>query len=104
METLGELKIGDTFYLIHWNGNHISTFETKTVQDIIDTKIGMNIYYGENINDIFVIEFNKFKETVYKIYFETEVCSDKNVLLEMIDRNYKRVFYNNYDRFIPSII
>lgn len=28
VNTLGELKTGDTFYLIHWQGGHISSIES----------------------------------------------------------------------------
>ena len=81
VKTLGELKTGDTFYLIHWQGGHISSIESKVVDSILDIKIGRIIHYdidNENKTGLgFAVKMSELNESVID-YNYIHICSDKD--------------------------
>ncbi len=98
IKTLGELKIGDIFYLVNYEGGHISSIETKTVDSTLDIKTGRIVHYDTDTENNtclgFKIKKEEFGETIISAYFETMVCSDKNVLYEMIENDKEEFLYN----------
>ena len=103
VKTLGELKTGDTFYLIHWQGDHISSIESKVVNSILDVKIGRIIRYNtdnENKTGLgLTLKTNELNECVIYYHYHMHVCSDKNVLYEIIE-NDKEEFMYNYQQML----
>ena len=103
VKTLGELKTGDTFYLIHWQGGHISSIESKVVDSILDIKIGRIIHYDtdkENKTGLgLTLKNNELNENVIDYHYHMQVCSDKNVLYEIIE-NDKEEFMYNYQQML----
>lgn len=103
MKTLGELKAGDIFYLINWEGGHISSIETKIVDSTLDIKIGRIIHYDTDKKNKtglgFTIETNEFNESIIDSLYQTQVCSDKDVLYEVIE-NDKDEFIYNYQQML----
>ena len=103
VKTLGELKTGDTFYLIHWQGGHISSIESKVVDRTLDIKIGRIIHYDtdkENKTGLgLTLKNNELNENVIDYHYQMQVCSDKNVLHEIIE-NDKEEFMYNYQQML----
>ena len=103
VKTLGELKIGDIFYLIHWQGDHISSIESKVVDSTLDIKIGRIIHYDtdkENKTGLgLTLKTNELNENVIDYHYHMHVCSDKNVLYEIIE-NDKEEFMYNYQQML----
>lgn len=103
VKTLGELKKGDTFYLINWQGGHISSIDTKVVDSTLDIKIGRIIHYDTDKKNKtglgFTLETSEFNESVIDSHYETQVCSDKDVLYEIIE-NDKEEFMYNYQQML----
>lgn len=103
VKTLGELKTGDTFYLINWRGDHISSIESKVVDSILDIKIGRIICYNtDNKNKTglgLTLKTNELNENVIDYHYQMQVCSDKNVLYEIIE-NDKEEFMYNYQQML----
>ena len=102
VKTLGELKTGDTFYLINWWGDHISSIESKVVDSTLDVKIGRIIHYDtDNKNKTglgFTVKTSELNESVID-YNYVHICSDKDVLYEMIE-NDKDEFMYNYQQML----
>ena len=103
VNTLGELKTGDTFYLIHWQGGHISSIESKVVDSALDVKIGRIIHYDtdkENKTGLgLTLKTNELNENVIDYHYQIQICSDKNVLYEIIE-NDKEEFMYNYQQML----
>lgn len=103
VKTLGELKTGDTFYLIHWQGGHISSIESKVVDSTLDIKIGRIIHYDtdkENKTGLgLTLKNNELNENVIDYHYHMQVCSDKNVLYKIIE-NDKEEFMYNYQQML----
>jgi len=104
--TLGELKAGDTFYLINWRGDHISSIDIKVVDSTLDIKIGRIIHYDTDKKNKtglgFTIKTNEFNESVIDSHYKAQVCSDKDVLYEILD-NDKEEFIYNYNDMLGQI-
>ena len=91
VKTLGELKTGDTFYLIHWQGGHISSIESKVVDSILDIKIGRIIHYDtdkENKTGLgFTVKTSELNENVIDYlsclnnYFSFNFIYIKNIIV-----------------------
>lgn len=81
LKTLGELKTGDTFYLINQRGDHISSIESKVVDSTLDVKIGRIIRYNtdnENKTGLgFAVKMSELNEIVID-YNYVHICSDKD--------------------------
>ena len=104
---LGELDKGDTFYLVKYDGNYISSIETKTVDSILNIKIGRIVHYDTDIKNKtslgFTIENNKFGKTIIPVFYEMKVCSNKEDVLKLLEED-KEKFINNYNEMLASII
>lgn len=104
VKTLAELKTGDTFYLINWEGGHISSVDTKVVDSTLDIKIGRIIHYDTDRKNKtglgFTLKTNEFNESVIDYYSgKLQICSDKDVLYEIIE-NDKEEFMYNYQQML----
>jgi len=104
---LGDLKANDIFYLINWEGSHISNIDICTVKDVLEIKIGRILHFTKNDDsEEFVhgvtIEFKEYNDQVATSYQCGEICSDKDVLYEILE-NDKEEFLYNYKQMISML-
>lgn len=103
VKTLGELKTGDIFYIINWRGDHISSIDTKVVDSTLDIKIGRIIHYDTDKKNKtglgFTLKTDEFNESVIDYHDGMQICSDKDVLYEVIE-NDKEEFMYNYQQML----
>ena len=108
MKTLGQLQVGDTFYLIDYDeGKHISNIHEKIVSIITEIAIGRIIKYLDaegNIHGVTVtVTEDEFESTDASVYYLQKICSDKERCLELL-REDKNSFLNNYSRIITQLM
>lgn len=106
MKTLSQLKEGDIFYLIEKDGGYISNIEKKTIDDFYDIKIGRIYHYDSDRKNKtargFTVETTEFNDYITKAYYETYVCSDKNILITLIEKD-KEKFLNKQSKLLKNI-
>ena len=107
MKTLGQLQVGDTFYLIDYDDSkHISNVHEKVVSIITDVAIGKIIKYLDaegNIHGVTVtVTEDEFESTDASAYYLQKICSDKERCLELL-REDKKSFLDNYYRIINQL-
>lgn len=106
MKTLGQLQVGDTFYVIDYDeGKHISNVHERIVGIIIDIAIGKIVKYLDaegNPHGITVTE-DEFDNTNATAYYLQAICSDKERCLELL-REDKKSFLDNYSRIMNQLM
>ena len=105
MKTLGQLQVGDTFYLIDYDeGKHISNVCEKVVSIITDIAVGKIVKYLSaegNLHGITVTK-DEFDNTDASAYYLQKICSDKECCLELL-REDKKSFLDNYSRIMNQL-
>ena len=105
MKTLGQLQVGDTFYVIDYDeGKHISNVHERIVGIITDIAIGKIVKYLDaegNPHGIAVTE-DEFENTDATAYYLASICSDKERCLELLEED-KKSFLDNYSRIITQL-
>ena len=105
MKTLGQLQVGDTFYLINYDeGKHISNIHEKIVSIITEIAIGRIIKYLDAAGDLHGITVAKeeFEDTNAPSHYLQAICSDKERCLELL-REDKNSFLNNYSKIMAQL-
>lgn len=105
MKTLGQLQVGDTFYLINYDeGGHISDVCEKVVSIIYDIAVGKIVKYldAEGILHGITVTKDEFESTNATSHYLQAICSDKERCLEVL-REDKTSFLNNYSRIITKL-
>ena len=105
MKKLGQLQVGDTFYLINYDeGNHISDVCEKVVSIITDIAIGKIVKYldTEGILHGITVTKDEFESTNATSHYLQAICSDKERCLELLIEN-KKTFLDNYSRMIAQL-
>ena len=105
MNTLGQLQVGDTFYLINYDaGDHISDICEKVVSIITDITVGKVVKYldAEGIIHEIIVNKDEFDNTDATSYYFQSICSDKRRCLELL-RDDKKSFLYNYSRIITKL-
>lgn len=105
MKTLGQLQVGDTFYLINYDeGNHISDVCEKVVSVITDFTTSKIVKYrdAEGILHGITILKDEFENANATSHYLQAICSDKERCLELL-REDKTSFLNNYSRIIDQL-
>lgn len=106
MKKLGQLQVGDTFYLINYDeGNHISDVCEKVVSIITDIAIGKIVKYldAEGILHGITVTKDEFESTNATSHYLQAICSDKERCIELL-REDKTSFLNNYSRIIDQLV
>ena len=106
MKKLGQLQVGDTFYLINYDeGNHISDVCEKVVSIITDIAVGKIVKYldDEGILHGITVTKNEFESTNATSHYLQAICSDKERCLELL-RDDKKSFLDNYSRTYLKLI
>ena len=105
MKTLGQLRVGDTFYLINYDeSNHISDVCEKVVSVITDFTTSKIVKYrdAEGILHGITITKDEFESTNAMSHYLQAICSDKERCLELL-RDDKKSFLDNYSRIITKL-
>ena len=105
MKTLGQLQVGDTFYLINYDeANHISDVCEKVVSVINEIAVGKIVKYldAEDILHGITVTKDEFDNTDATSHYLQAICSDKERCIELL-REDKASFLNNYSRIITKL-
>ena len=105
MKTLGQLRVGDTFYLINYDeGNHISDVCEKVVSIINDIAVGKIVKYldADGILNGIAVTKEDFENTNATSHYLQAICSDKERCLELL-REDKKSFLDNYFRIMNQL-
>ena len=105
MKTLGQLRVGDTFYLINYDeGDHISDVCEKVVSIIYDIAVGKIVKYldAEGILHGITVTKDDFENTNATSYYLQAICSDKRRCIELL-RDDKKSFLDNYSRMMEQL-
>jgi hypothetical protein len=104
MKTLGQLQVGDTFYLINYDEGHISDVCEKVVSVITDIAVGKIVKYldAEGVLHRIDVTKDEFENTDATAYYLTSICSDKERCLELLEED-KKSFLDNYSRIITKL-
>lgn len=106
MKTLGQLQVGDTFYVIDYDeGKHISNVHERIVGIITDIAIGKIVKYLDAEGDLhgITVTEDEFDNTNATAYYLQAICSDKERCLELL-REDKISFLNNYSRIMNQLM
>ena len=105
MKTLGQLQVGDTFYLINYDeGDHIYDVCEKVVSVITDIAVGKIVKYldAEGILHGITVTKDEFESTNATSHYLQAICSDKERCIELL-REDKTSFLDNYYRIITKL-
>ena len=105
MKALGQLRVGDTFYLINYDeGNHISDVCEKVVSVINEIAVGKIVKYldAEGILHGITVTKDEFESTNATSHYLQAICSDKERCLELLIED-KNSFLDNYSRIITKL-
>ena len=100
MKTLGELRVGDTFYIINWEAGYINSIHKHIVSIITEIQIGEIIKWIDKNGDIHArtIEKNKYNLMECSSSYCESICSyDKEKIKELLDKDYK-TFTKRYNK------
>ena len=106
MKKLGQLQVGDTFYLINRaEGGHIYDVCEKVVSVINDIAVGKIVKYldAEGIFHGITITKDEFENTNATSHYLQAICSDKERCLELL-RDDKKSFLDNYYRIMSQLV
>ena len=104
MKTLGELKLGDTFYTIDWEAGHVYNVQPHTVAILTDIAIGKIIKWVDSHGDLHgrtlqESEYNSLDVT--SAYCES-ICVDLEHVKELVNIDYEK-FTSNYNRILNEL-
>lgn len=99
MKTLGELKIGDEFYIVHYDGGHIYDIEKHIISIVNETKIGEIIKFFDSRNDLISlsIEREDYGKTNTYAFYCALIASNKETVKLLLEDDMK-LFINNVER------
>ena len=105
MKKLGQLQVGDTFYLINRaEGGHIYDVCEKVVSVINDIAVGKIVKYldAEGILHGITVTKDEFENTNATSHYLQAICSDKERCLELLIED-KKSFLDNYSRMMAQL-
>lgn len=105
MKTLGQLRVGDTFYLINYDeGDHIYDVQEKVVSVINDIAVGKIVKYldAEGILHGITVTKDEFESTNATSHYLQAICSDKERCIELLKED-KKSFLDNYSRMMEQL-
>ena len=104
MKTLGDLKVGDKFYLIEYDeGGFITNITERYVAIIKDISVGMIIKYFNNGElEGFTIQKDEYDENFAICYYLIYCCADLNYVKTLIKED-KKKFNNRYNNILNTI-
>lgn len=100
MKTLGELRVRDPFYLLHYNGGYCELIEKHLVGIITEIKIGSIIKWLDEEGYIhgFTLKEKEYdKEYCTAAAYCTIACANKEIVKQLLDNDYRR-FIDKYNK------
>lgn len=99
MKTFGDLKVGDEFYLIEWEGCYIENITKRVVGIIKEIRIGIIIKYLDDNGDLraFTIENDELSKSEETVFYCTSACSDVEYLKILLEAD-KNKFDKRYNK------
>ena len=105
MKTLGQLQVGDTFYLINYDeSNHISDVREKVVSVITYFTTCKIVEYRDAKGNLrgTIVTKDDFDNTNATSYYLQAICSDKRRCIELLKKD-KKSFLDNYSRIMSQL-
>ena len=109
MKTLGELKVGDTFYLVYWNCGHVECVIKKVVEEITEIKYGRLIKYdkydqGNGSESYNAVSVDKAFYDMHSVKAgnQTDIYSDEGVVRSLLESD-KKEFIKEIDYLIEYL-
>ncbi len=104
MKKLGELRVGDPFYLLHYDGGYCELIEEHLVGVITEIKIGCIIKWLDEEGYIrgFTLEEKEYDKEDCTAAYCTIACASKERAKQLLDNDYKR-FMNKYNKNIKVL-
>jgi len=101
MKTFGDLKVGNEFYLISWEGGYIENITKRVVGIIKEIRIGIIIKYLDDAGNLhaFTIENDELSKSEATVFYCTSACSDVDYLKILLDAD-KSKFERRYNRLL----
>ena len=99
MKTLGELKVGDPFYLLHYNGGYCELIKKHLVGIITEIKIGRLIKWLDKEGNIrgFTLQEKEYDKEDCTAAYCTIACASKERAKQLLNNDYKE-FMNKYNK------
>ena len=107
MKKLGELNIGDTFYVVNRDpqGVLITSVDKHIISDILTIKIGKIFKWKEdeygNLLGVTIVT-SKYENTIVPMHYNSSICADKKAVEKLLKRN-KKIFMENHNRMLSVI-
>lgn len=106
MKTLGELRVGDGFYLIYYSGegNCILSVRKHVVSVITEVKIGEIIKWTDQNGYVRGTSITKedYGKYICKAFYECKLCSDKDFVLDFIENDKNRQM-DKYNKILKEL-
>lgn len=104
MKTLGELRVGDEFWLVHYEGEYIIDIKKHTISIITEIQIGIIIKFFDEGNYLrgVTIEKTEYDLLDAPSYYCGSIIADKNHVIELV-KNDKKKFDEQYNELLKSI-
>ena len=99
MKTLGELRVGDIFYIINWEAGYINSIHEYIVSIITEIQIGIIIKWIDKNRDMHArtIEKNEDNSIECTSAYCESICSDKGKIKELLNKDHQR-FIERYNK------
>ena len=99
MKTLGELRVGDIFYLLHYDCGYYELIEEHLVGLITEIKIGSIIKWLDEEGYIqgFTLEEKEYDKEYCTAAYCTIACANKEIAKQLLDNDYRR-FMDKYNK------
>ena len=107
MKKLGELNIGDTFYVINRDpqGVFVTSVEKHIISDILTIKIGKIIKWKEDeyggILGVTIVT-NNYENTTAHMHYNSSICADKKAVEKILKLD-KKKYMNHHNRMLSHI-
>lgn len=103
MKKLGELRVGDPFYLLHYDGGYCELIEEHIVGLITEIRIGCIIkWLDDGYIRGFTIETKEYDKEDCTAAYCTIACASKERAKQLLENDYKR-FMTKYDKNIKVL-
>lgn len=104
MKTLGELRVGDEFQLVHYDGGYITDIKKHTISIITEIQIGIIIKFFDESNYLrgVTIEKTEYDLLDAPSYYCGSIIADKNHVIELLE-NDKKKFDEQYNEIYNKI-
>lgn len=107
MKKLGELNIGDTFYVINRDsqGVFVTSVEKHIISDILTIKIGKIFKWNADeygsVLGVTIVTIN-YGNTTAHMHYNSSICADKKAVEKILKLD-KKKYMNHHNRMLSAI-